>query len=72
MFYYGFDVISEFKRFVDVIFVNGKCDDEIVLCDFDDVIVEFEEEDEMSKLVNEVMKLVDDFDDVIVEFEGED
>lgn len=72
MFYYGFDVISEFKRFVDVIFVNGKCGDEIVLCDFDDVIVEFEEEDEMSKLVNEVMKLVDDFDDVIVEFEGDD
>lgn len=34
--------------------------------------MEFEEEDEMSKLVNEVMKLVDDFDDVIVEFEGDD
>lgn len=34
--------------------------------------MEFEEEDEMSKLFFEVMKLVDDFDDVIVEFEGED
>ena len=69
----GSYVTAESKRAADVIYVNGKCDDdETASRDSDDVIVESEEEDETSKLPNEATKLADDSHDVIVESESED